>query len=142
MVVAVWVSQARDASMDHFRFTFADIGKTRAWGNPTNESLQKIHFNYQIAPLIPERDAFDVYLVDDRYRVACALLHAMSRGGDTSKVMVGIHDSDRESYKEAFGKVTDVVQNSDKLNVYKLKKDVTEKGMLDVCHQVRAEEQR
>ena len=142
---AVWVSQARDASMDHFRFTFADIGKTKAWGNPTDESLQKIHFNYQIAPLIPERDAFDVYLVDGRYRAACAcvsLLHAMSRGGGMSKVMVGIHDSDRKSYKEAFGKVAEVVRNSDKLNVYKLKKDVTEKDILDVWYQVRAEKTR
>ena len=47
--------------------------------------LQKIHFNYQIASLIVERQPFDMYLVDGRYRVACAclsLLHAMSRGGD------------------------------------------------------------
>lgn len=40
---AVWVSMARDASMDHFRFTFADIGQTQKWGHPVNEFLPKVH---------------------------------------------------------------------------------------------------
>mmetsp|Transcript_12054 Transcript_12054/g.17567 ORF Transcript_12054/g.17567 Transcript_12054/m.17567 type:complete len:321 (+) Transcript_12054:219-1181(+) len=134
-----WVDKARhDSAMDHFRFTFADIGPTKEWGNPTKETLQKIHFNYQIAPLIVENDAFDIYLVDGRWRIACAcvsMLHAMNHGGDMSKVMVGIHDSDRTMYWEHFGKVGEVVQKSEKLWMYKLRDNVTEVDIFDVWKQ-------
>lgn len=47
--------------------------------------------NTHIAPL-------KKYLVDGRYRVACAcasFLHAMSRAGDMKRVRVGVHDWDR-----------------------------------------------
>jgi len=138
---AVWVSMARDASMDHFRFTFADIGSTVKWGNPKNANLQKIHFNYQFAPLIVEQDPFDVYLVDGRYRVACAcasFLHAMSHGGDMSNVRVVIHDSDREQYQESFLKVADIEQQSKKLNVYKLRDGVTEEDVFNLWGEVVA----
>lgn len=91
----VWVGKARDgAKMDHFRFSFADTGKTSMHGNPINDKMQKIPFNYQSAPLDNEAHAFDFYLVDGRYRVATAcssFLHAISRGGDMSRVMVGVH---------------------------------------------------
>lgn len=58
------------------------------------DKMQKIPFNYQSAPLDNEAHAFDFYLVDGRYRVATAcssFLHAISRGGDMSRVMVGVH---------------------------------------------------
>ena len=69
---AVWVGSARDGStkidssrnketpMDHFLFQFADIGQTRIFGNPLNESLQKIPYALQSAPLNNEMEAFDV----------------------------------------------------------------------------------
>jgi len=137
---ALWVTKAReDASMDHFRFYFGDIGKTRNFGNPTNESLQKIHYNYQIAPLAAESKAFDFYLVDGRYRTACAcasFLHAMSHGGDMSRVMVAVHDSDRDLYGLHIGKVAKVVEKSKLLSVYKLNKNVTEEDVFHVWETV------
>ena len=142
---AVWVSTARDASMDHFRFTFADIGQTKLWGKPVNAFLPKVQYNYQIAPLLIESLPFDFYMVDGRYRVACAclsLLHAMSRGGDMSKVLVAIHDSWRGIYFQYFGKVAEIVEKSDRLNVYKLRSGVTENDIFDVWEKVAAMEKR
>lgn len=138
---AEWVAKARTASgMGHFRFTFTDIGATGAWGMPEDALLQKIHFNYQVAPLAVESKAFDIYLVDGRYRVACAcasLLHAMSHGGDMTKVMVGLHDSDiRPFYQRHFGKVANIVHKSKKLYVYKLKSNVTEEDIFKVWQSI------
>ena len=121
--------------MDQFRFSFADIGTTRQWGNPNNSKLQKIQFNYQIAPLSNEIESFDVYLVDGRYRVSCAcaaMLHAMSRGGDMTKVMVAIHDFFQRRAYQDFKQVTKIVHSSDRLAVFKSKPNVTEKDIYNL----------
>ena len=93
---AEWVSMARSYAPDRFRFSFADIGPTREWGNPvSNKTLSKMAFNYQVAPLRVERDPFDIYFVDGRWRVACVMvsfLHAIHVGGDMSKIRVILHD--------------------------------------------------
>ena len=85
---AVWVGSARDGStkidssrnketpMDHFLFQFADIGQTRIFGNPLNESLQKIPYSLQSAPLNNEMEAFDVvskgaFFVDSLCSLSC-----------------------------------------------------------------------
>ena len=40
---ADWVTNIREeVNMDHFRFIFADIGATGAFGTPENDTLQKI----------------------------------------------------------------------------------------------------
>ena len=112
-----WVGKARDgAKMDHFRFSFADIGRTESFGNPTNEKLEKIPLSYQSAPLNNEMEPFDLYLVDGRYIVDCAcasFLHAMSRGGDMRHVMVAMHtyDSGCPNYFDV-AKIADIVHKS------------------------------
>ena len=126
---AVWVQKAREQSRaDHFRFTFADIGPTRAWGRPANNSTAKIPLSYQSAPLYVEPEPFDVYLVDGRYRVACfcsSVLHAMGRGADMSRAMFGIHDWSRAEYKAVL-EIGDVVRESSLLAVLRVKPNATE----------------
>jgi len=132
-----WVVQARTkANMSHFRFSFADIGSTGNLGYPKDSTLQKIQYNYQVAPLQVENAPFDVYLVDGRYRVASAcvcLLHAMSRGGDMEKVLVGIHDNDmgQRGYLIFVG-VADIVEKRKKLWVYKIKPGTTEEDIIEL----------
>lgn len=137
---AEWVTMARGlAHKDHFRFTFADIGKTAAFGHPTNKNLQKIAYNYQVQPLMAELEPFDVYLVDGRYRVACfcaSLLHAMKNGGDMKKVIVAMHDFERTAYHSILDLV-DVFQQPDKgvkgkLFAFKLKETITEEDILQM----------
>jgi protein O-GlcNAc transferase len=146
---AVWVVQARENSkLDHFRFNFADIGATQLFGNPTDNTLQKIQYDYQMAPLVLEDEAFDVYLVDGRYRVACAclsFLHAIKAGGNMDLVRVGVHDNDAnygnvERHYEVLTNVADVVVRNSKLWVYKLKKHATEEDLYALWEQSRSKQ--
>lgn len=143
---ANWVSDARNKAAlmnaKHFRFYFADIGKTLAWGYPA-EKMDKNLYNYQVQSLDTEKGAFDVYYVDGRYRVACAcisFLHAMKYGADMSRVRVGTHDNERADY-HALQEIGDVVVQNTKLWVYKLKDGITEEDIaklydkvMDVTH--------
>lgn len=136
-----WIEKARqDAGLSHFRFYYGDIGSTMFYGHPANKSLPKIQFNYQIAPLALEDKPFDVYLVDGRYRVACAclsLLHAMKTGGDMERVRIGIHDNHKMSRDyNKFQEVADVVLQLNKLWVYKLRKDVDEQSIYELWQKV------
>lgn len=140
---AKWVAQARgNSKLNHFRFNFADIGEIKDFGNPVDASLQKNHYDYQIAPLVLEDEPFDVYLVDGRYRVACAcvsFLHAMKTGGNMELVRVGVHDNAETGRGYGVLKnVADVVVENNKLWVYKLKKSTTEKDLFDLWKELRA----
>ena len=143
---AMWVSQARENSkLEHFRFNFADIGTSKAWGRPQNPLLQKIQYNYQIAPLVVEDESFDVYLLDGRYRVACAcvsFLHAIKTGGNMDTVRVGVHDNDGNHVArrhhdvrnyDVLTTVADVIMiKNSKLWTYKLKNDTTEEDLYNL----------
>ena len=133
--VSMWVEKARDgANMDHFRFSFADIGKTESFGNPVNVKLKKNPLDYQSAPLNNEMNSFDTYLVDGRYRVACAcasFLHALSRGGDMSHVMVAVHDwIPARSNFFVLKDIADIRHQSENMAALVLKGNVTENDVL------------
>jgi len=144
---ATWVGQAREDAkeMNHFKFSFADIGSTRLFGNPDDESLQKIPYALQSAPLNNEMEAYDVYLVDGRYRVACAcacFLHAWDRGGIMESIRVGVHDWSRGkigvgnvSIDWGWGywsllEIADVEYRSKELAILKLKTNTTKQDIL------------
>jgi len=133
---ALWVNMAREYAinhtMDHFRFYSSDIGETKLWGWPVKPEGAKYQYNYQIATLMAEQEAFDVYLIDGRYRVACAcvaFLHAIKHCNNNQSdhrlenVRVGVHDNDQNRWRKynALEKVADVVTRNRKLWVYKLK---------------------
>lgn len=126
---AAWVQKAREQSgADRFHFTFADIGPTRAWGNPVRNATSKIPFSYQSSPLYIETLPFDVYLVDGRYRVACfcsSVLHAMGRGADMSTTVFAMHDWGRPEYMAVL-EVGDLVGRSSLLAVFRAKPNATE----------------
>lgn len=90
----VWVGLARANVSSHFRFYLADIGETKRWGFP-EDNLTKSVFQYQMGPLVSEPEAFDVYMVDGRWRFACmmaAFLHASAHGAPHTKTTVLLHD--------------------------------------------------
>jgi hypothetical protein len=131
-----WVEMARqNAAQDHFRFYVADIGETLKWGFP-RKRVRKIKLDYQLGALEMEKEPFDVYMIDGRYRMACALasfMHAISRGADMATVKVAIHDyqNARRGYG-AVRKVANVVNNTKKLHVFKLKSNVTEEVLFQM----------
>jgi hypothetical protein len=90
-----WVGGVRDVVQPHFRFYFADIGKTGNWGYPVKRRFPKAIYDYEIMPLEAEMKPFDVYLIDGRYRLPCLLasaLHSSHRGGDPAKTYFMLHD--------------------------------------------------
>lgn len=139
-----WVSSARDKVVDkydasNFRFYFADIGPTLQWGKPADQSLAKIAYNYQIAPLVSELQPFGVYMIDGRYRVSCAcvaFLHALKYAKVDfvrKNVKVAIHDATaRENSFGRYGqlkRIAEVVGKAQELWVYRLKEDVSEEDI-------------
>ena len=142
---ANWVTSIRESipHREHFRFYFADIGKTKKWGYPES-SLTKNVYDYQIVPLEAEKEAFDVYLVDGRYRVAClclSLLHAMKHGADMEHVKVGIHDAYRREY-QVVKQIGDLILETKNLRIFQLKNGVVEDDIVQLWQQYLANEKR
>lgn len=132
----VWVAMARDSVPDHphYRFYFGDIGKTLEWGNPEHPEQPKNVWDYQILPLQVEREAFDIYMVDGRWRLPCLLvsfLHASARGGDNTIVLM--HDCDREEYHLADHLLElEVMGDDGRLCQYKRKASTTDDQLLEL----------
>lgn len=134
-----WVVGVRDKPLipSYYQFNFGDIGPTKVWGYPTQPDLDKMLFRYVVAPLALEREPFDVYLVDGRWRVACAcmaFLHAMSLGGDMDKIRVLVHDyqDTNRGYTIIEDEIADVDRRSSKLRVFKLKPGIGESEVADL----------
>ena len=78
-------------------------------------------------------DHLKFYLVDGRYRISCAscasFLHAMSRDGDMSHVMVAMHDwpslGELRNYRIVLD-FAEVVHKLNALTVFKMKPSVTD----------------
>jgi protein O-GlcNAc transferase len=126
----------------HFRFYFADIGETKAWGNPEKDLPKKV-LHYQLIPLISEPEPFDVYsMVDGRWRMACLMisfLHASTRGADLSHTKVLLHDCEPKHKEETrlpylrVDHLLDGVRHSgDKLCVYQRKPNTTDGQLYDI----------
>jgi hypothetical protein len=154
---AVWVSLARDKSQPHFRFYLGDIGPTKGLGVPVAGVLPKAVLNYQLAPLIVEPEAFQIYFVDGRFRLACMLacfLHASARGAPPEETVVLIHDCfesaealpELETFRANYNKadhLLDLVKHSGKrLCAYKRKKDTTDEQLLGLWNEYHAVVQR
>jgi hypothetical protein len=93
-----WIKDVRAKTLPHFRYYFADIGETGEWGIPKFPDLAKNVYNYQVMPLQAEPNPFDVYLIDGRYRVACAMAAFLHAGTSAAESISGngpvviIHD--------------------------------------------------
>lgn len=95
------ISTVRDKVSGNYRFYFADVGMTGDWGTPT-ERLNKAAYDYQVVPLLGEPKAFDIYMLDGRFRVGCLLmsfLHASSSlHAEAEKQKQQQDDGDDESH--------------------------------------------
>lgn len=137
---AEWVSKARDQCPKHFRFYFGDIGETLAnnYGRPV-EHLPKSEYNYIISPLMSELCPFDVYMVDGRYRAACALmalLHASDHDKD-STILIHDYTNLRPGYR-IVEQVCDIVEESgQRLVAFKRKPNVTNELIYELYQQVK-----
>jgi hypothetical protein len=80
--------------------------------------LSKQVMDYQVGPLAAELEPFDVYMVDGRWRLACALLsflHASARGANPKDTIVLIHDCYEPGVSRRPGKMRPVYRKADHL---------------------------
>lgn len=90
-----WVQQLK-TKLSHrmYKLIYVDIGRVKMWGVPVDSSYKQAWSNYS-GHVNREKKSFDVYLVDGRFRVACASL-ALKHGHSRSLVLV--HDWKRSKY--------------------------------------------
>lgn len=99
-----WVEQTKSVvNNGRYKFLYVNIGRVREWGFPV-EPQNKRWLDYS-KKINDERNSFDVYLVDGRFRVACACM-ALLHGRNDSSIM--FHDFNREYYQE-------ILQAADKI---------------------------
>jgi len=100
-----------------------DIGKTKAWGVPADES-RKEHWPKYSSEIFGDKIPFDVVLVDGRFRVACAL-QAILNTDDNAVIMV--HDFSNRPKYHILLKYLDVAAVADTLVVFKKKEKIDKK---------------
>lgn len=92
---SIWVESLKaKLYQSSYIFKHVDIGPVKGWGMPVDNKFKKQWPNY--SQVVNENNMpFDVYLVDGRFRVACACM-ALQHGHEKSLVIV--HDWNRKQY--------------------------------------------
>ena len=133
---SVYVSDTRaKLKNSYFRFYFADVGSTKAWGFPSRTDMPKNPLNYQLAPLISEPEPFDVYMVDGRWRQAClavSFLHASARGAPAAHTIVLVHDCQREDYHSHDHLFYHLQSSGSKICAYQRKPSTTDEDLVNM----------
>jgi len=87
--IAPAIAQGRLAALH------GDVGPTREWGNPLDDSQARRWPRYiqaQWSEWVRRGRQPDLILVDGRFRVACALSALLARDGDAAPLRVMVHD--------------------------------------------------
>ena len=121
---SVWVKTCRTKVRQQYKLVHVNIGDVKKFGNPKDESRKEQWPDYSTA-VSNETEPFDVYLIDGRFRVACAL-QAFLHGTNTSLVL--IHDFQRPDYQPVLD-VANVVRRVGQLVVLQKKASVTTKTL-------------
>lgn len=121
-----WVQKIK-TTLGHraYKLIYADIGRVKMWGVPVDSSYKQAWPNYS-THVDAETSSFDMYLVDGRFRVACASL-ALKHGHSRSLVLV--HDWKRSKYHVLLD-VAEVVANIQNLVVLKRRQSMTDNDLL------------
>lgn len=101
-----------------------DIGAVKELGYPKDESSKERWQNYYTAPWSdPDLPLADTFLVDGRFRVACAVQIAL-RG--SRQAIVAFHDFANRPYYHCILKVMREIARSDNLSVFQVRSDFEE----------------
>jgi hypothetical protein len=101
-----------------------NIGPTRAWGRPIDNSHKEKFPNYSshIFNLV-DKEVIDTILIDGRFRVACAL-KTILECHKNKKLQIIIHDFwNREEYHVLL-KYFDIIDQAESLGVFMIKKSI------------------
>jgi hypothetical protein len=121
-----WVAALKAKLGDACQLDVVDIGPTGDWGLPTSKAASPRFPDYSRAIQAHEK-AFDLILVDGRFRVACtmtAIQHLLENHPQPRKARIFIHDFwNRPSYHLVL-QFLDVVEQIDTAGVFRVKADL------------------
>lgn len=118
-----WVDTLHKEAGPLCKVDYVDIGPTKEWGYPVDNSHQDKFPLYSEA-IKHHAEAFDFILVDGRFRVACtlnAIKHSLATQQDTSSTLIFIHDFwSRRDYHPVL-EFLDTVEKAEDAGVFKIK---------------------
>ncbi|GGX92638.1 hypothetical protein GCM10007160_20170 [Litchfieldella qijiaojingensis] len=121
-----WVNALKVKLGDNCQVRAVDIGPTREWGYPVSTASRDKFPTYSRA--IHEHDtAFDLILVDGRFRVACtlsAIEHILTRNQDSGKTRIFIHDFWNRPQYHAVLEFLEPLESSETAGVFLIKDNV------------------
>ena len=109
------IQQALDAG--RLRFHIIDVGETKKWGYPVDESKKHLWPNYSLS-VFADGSQHDLVLIDGRFRVACAL-SCLLNTPDNCTIM--IHDFWNRKKFYLLLQFFETIHQVDKLGVFKKK---------------------
>jgi hypothetical protein len=109
------IKQAIEAG--RLQFHIVDLGETKEWGYPKDDSKKHLWPNYSLA-VFSEPSQHDLVLIDGRFRVACAL-SCLLNTPDNCTIM--IHDFWNRTKFYFLLRYFEVEHEVDKLGVFKKK---------------------
>lgn len=143
-----WIEILRNRSDVHdaieagrLNLIHADLGPVKAWGSPTDPERMGDWPKYSgsYAMVQDEGTAYDLILVDGRFRVAC-VLKSLQRLKEGAEAFVAVHDYERSAYHvvEKFGRQ---VAHEERLHVFRRRQGLNETQLqqfIDAYNYVKA----
>jgi len=121
-----WVDKLYKEVGELCKVDYIDIGPTREWGYPVNDT-HKEKFSYYSDAINNHAEGFDFVLIDGRFRVACtlsAIKHTLMTIGEVNATQIFIHDFwSRPGYHIVL-EFLDVIEKSEDAGVFSIKSDV------------------
>ncbi|WP_437612089.1 O-linked N-acetylglucosamine transferase family protein [Erwinia sp. V71] len=121
-----WVDTLHKEAGPLCKVDYVDIGPTKEWGYPVDDS-HKEKFSLYSEAILSHEQGFDFVLVDGRFRVACtlnAIKHALDTQQDLSATTIFIHDFwNRRDYHSVL-EFLDTVEKAESAGVFKIKSGI------------------
>lgn len=132
-----WVDTLHKETGELCKVEYVDIGPTKEWGYPVDDSHQDKFTDYSEA-ILKYDQPFDLILVDGRFRVACtlnAIKHTLEKQSNTADTRIFIHDFwNRADYHAVleFLETEDIVESA---GVFRLKRNINKSALENMLKQ-------
>lgn len=111
-------------SENRLDFILINIGETKEWGHPVDDSKKHLYSHYSMAPFT-RSEKYDLVLVDGRFRLACVIIAAL----ENEDAVILVHDYTLRSSYWAIEKWFTVEVVADTLVRVKINKSTTPKDL-------------
>lgn len=136
-----WVQALQEKLGQQCQVAVVDIGPTGDWGYPLTTQTDK--FPRYSQAILEHEHAFDLILIDGRFRVACtmATIQHIAKHHTQDSTIIFIHDFWNRPQYHCVLEFLDVVEQVESAGVFKVKKDVSLDSVAEIWleYSVKAE---